>query len=243
MGLGIFWELAAPPRFGPTDAVGLIVKLRESALSVGFGEVSEVVEAFSHPPAQAALPGTSGSDSDALADRAWALTQGMIAVPAPTDSEPTRLCRIAPQHVIAFRGYSAGAEDAVFGLACYTPIQDTRVPAGYCWSGGCATQGAHLRGGPAGFLAAHRAIVGVLDRARSAGLAVTVRDDGGYWESRDPKVLFDKLQGWEQLVAAIARKRLSGKAVPLASDVRSQIEARRRERPRLDREPAEELEG
>lgn len=230
MGLGLHWELLAEPATDAAGALRLIASLRESAMSLGFGEVGDVVEA---------LAGKSepGGDEEAMADRAWALTQGLVTVAAPTDDNPRRTVRVAPEHVVAFRGYSAGAEEAVFGLARY------QAAGGYKWVSGCATQGAMKRGGPKAFIAAHRAIVGVLDKARTAGLKVTVKDDGGFWETRDPKVLLDKLEAWEELVAAIARQRTSGKVVPLATDVKDQIEARRKQRPRLDREPAEELEG
>lgn len=242
MGLGLHWELSADGAVDNAGALRVVSALRESALSLGFGEVGEVVEAWAGVHA--------AGDEDAMAERAWALSQGMVTVAAPTDDDTRRTVRIAPTHVVAFRGYSAGAEEAVFGLAWYDALPSA-VPAagggatsvGYRWASGCATQGAMKRGGARTFLAAHRAIVGVLDKARTAGLNVTVKDDGGYWETRDPKALFDKLEAWEELVAAIARKRAPGRAVPLASDVKAQIEARRRDRPRLDREPAEELEG
>ena len=108
--------------------------------------------------------------------------------------------RLAPEHVLAFRACWAGAEDAVFGLASYAGRE------GYLWTSGCATQGAARRGGRPSFLAAHRAIITVLDAARSAGIKVTVLDDGEFWVGRDPKVLLDKLDEWETLSAALERR-------------------------------------
>lgn len=239
MGLSLHWEFASSV-LEASAATAWVRSLREYAATFPFGEVSEVVEAWAD---RRDVGGGGGEgDESAMADRAWALSQGMAVRAAPTPEDPTRTRRVAPLHVAAFRVYVAGAEEAVFGLASHGEGGE------YVWSGGCATQGAATRGGAAAFLAAHRSVVAVLDKARAlgGGVGVVVRDDGGFWESRDPKVLLDRLAEWESLTTAIARGRGGGakvKVTPLASEMKDVLEARRRARPRLDKPPAEELEG
>ena len=47
------------------------------------------------------------------------------------------------------------------------------------------------------FLRRHLAIIGLLDAIKRAGFAqVEVRDDGGYWDRRDPKKLAEGVQAW-----------------------------------------------
>lgn len=231
MGLSLHWEFVS----GPMDAASAsdwVRRLREFAAGQGFAEVSDVVEAH------LARRDPAAGEAE-MAERAWALSQGMCTRAEPTDDDPGRAVRVIPVHVLAFRAYVAGAEEAAFGLASYG---DDR----YTWTGGCATQGAARRGGAAAFLAAHRSVVAVLDKARTlpGGVRVVVRDDGNFWESRDPKVLLDRLAEWESLTSAIARgHREKSRGVTLAADVREAIELRRKERPRLDRPPVEELEG
>lgn len=231
MGLSLHWEFSS----GPMDAAAAsawVRRLRDYAAGLNFAEVSEVVEA------ELSRRDPSAGEAE-MAERAWAMCQGMRLQASPTPEDPARTVRVPPVHVVAFRAYVAGAEEAAFGLACHGQ-------GGYTWSGGCATQGASKRGGAAAFLSAHRTVVAVLDKARSlpGGVRVAVRDDGGFWETRDPKVLLDKLAEWQSLTSAISRGgKERTRPVTLASDVRDLIEARRRERPRLDRPPVEELEG
>lgn len=246
MGLSLHWEWLAPTDLAPDAARKLVHALREAACDCGFAEVSEVVEAT--------VDRHATTDAEAI-DRAWALSTGMVTLPTP----PTLMglpdvgahLRIPPAVVWAFRGSSPGAEDAAFGLAAYPATvtlglhaHPTDLP-GFRWAGGCSTQGAVKRGGAPAFLKAHRAVVLTLDRARALGVRVKVRDDGEFWTTRDPKVLLDKLEHWEGLVAALGRARRDRKptATILAADVRQTLEARRRAAKRLDRPVVEGLEG
>jgi hypothetical protein len=225
VGLAIHWELALAEE-SETAAAEKVRALHEAALAAGFGEVGEVVEAWSerHPAGETEM-----------AQRAWVLSQGLVKLHPAGAMESIR---VAPVHAVAFRAGSPGTEDAVFGLASYT--RDDL--SGYRWSGGCSTQGAAKRGGMPAFLKAHRAICQVLDKARSVGLKLVVRDDGGFWESRDPKTLFDRLEQWEHLLAGLGRKsRDAGGKSPLASQVLPTLEARKK--PRKDRPVIEDLEG
>lgn len=246
MGLSLHWEWLAPNDLAPEAARTLVHALRQAACDCGFAEVSEVVEATADRHAT--------DDAEAI-DRAWALSTGMVTLATPPSltglPEVGPNLRIPPAVVWAFRGSSPGAEDAAFGLAAYPPsvkvgLQSHPVELpGYRWAGGCSTQGAAKRGGAPAFLKAHRAVVLTLDRARGLGLRIKVKDDGEFWTSRDPKVLLDKLEHWEGLVAALGRSRRDRPptATTLAADIRPTLEARRRATKRLDRPVVEGLEG
>lgn len=240
MGLSIYWEFVAEGDFA--DGIRKVQSLHAAAEGAGFDEVGKVVEAYADKHIE--------GDDEAAADRAWVLSQGLVTLhPSPT-SGIQEVVRVAPLGVVGFRASSAGAEDAVFGLAVYPPsvqVGAHRIEThlgGLRWSSGASTQGAAKRSGMPGFLRAHRAIVMMLDKARGLGLKVHVKDDGGFWEKRDQKGLLDKLEEWEGLMAALGRQRRDGRrTVPLACDVKPILEAKQKERRRLDREPIEELEG
>ncbi len=86
-----------------------------------------------------------------------------------------------------------GCEPAAFGF-CKLP-----AVAGWQWSFDCCTQPASRpeHGGLENFLRCHLAVIGLLDAITQAGLAqVQVKDDGGYWERRDPTKLAEAVQAW-----------------------------------------------
>ncbi len=89
-----------------------------------------------------------------------------------------------------------GCEPVAFGL-CKLPLAE-----GWQWSYSCCTQPASRpeHGGVENFLRCHLAIIGLLDAIKRAGLAqVEVRDDGGYWDRRDPKKLAEAVQAWNDV--------------------------------------------
>ena len=52
-----------------------------------------------------------------------------------------------------------------------------------------------------GAAAATRAIIGLLDGIKKAGLAeVEVKDDGGFWKHRDPEALAETARLWNGVV-------------------------------------------
>lgn len=226
MGLSIHWQWSfAGPGVAEADACRVVEQLRAGVLAVGFAEVGGVVQAWAD---------RHESAEEAVVARAWAMSQGLRSVERVENGVRTNT-RVAPEHVVAFCGYSRGAEDAAFGLARYAHAE------GYSWCAGCDTQGAARRGGPTAFLAAHRAVIATLDKARSLGVKVTARDDSGYWEHRDPKRLLDKLAEWEHLVAALGKGRGAEKPCFLASEMKAKVEAGRKGR--RDPKVIEELEG
>ena len=86
-----------------------------------------------------------------------------------------------------------GCEVTAFGF-CKLPLSEC-----WQWSYSCCTQQASRpeHGGLENFLRCHRAILDLLDAIKLSGLAeVEVKDDGGYWEQRDPKKLAEAVQTW-----------------------------------------------
>jgi len=89
-----------------------------------------------------------------------------------------------------------GCEPAAFGFC--------KLPPGerWQWSYTCCTQPASRpeHGGLENFLRCHLALIGLLDAIKRAGLAqAEVKDDGGYWERRDPKKLVEAVQAWNDV--------------------------------------------
>jgi hypothetical protein len=86
-----------------------------------------------------------------------------------------------------------GCEPAAFGFCKLLAVD------GWQWSYTCCTQPASRpeHGGLENFLRCHRALIGLLDAIKRAGLAeVEVKDDGGYWERRDPEALAETARLW-----------------------------------------------
>jgi len=107
-----------------------------------------------------------------------------------------------------------GCESAHFGLCQYprqAPYemrgQTGWVPTGYrrgwLFKGSCKTQYASEHGWEH-FLRCHKMILSILNFWRQMGVHVEVNDEGSYWETGSEKKLRDALQGYNNLVAALA---------------------------------------
>jgi hypothetical protein len=101
---------------------------------------------------------------------------------------------ITPHPLVCFPVWPGqGCEPAAFGF-CKLPAVE-----GWQWSFACCTQPASRpeHGGLENFLRCHRAVISLLDAIKRAGLAeIEVKDDGGYWERRDPEALAEAVQAW-----------------------------------------------
>jgi len=101
---------------------------------------------------------------------------------------------VRPHPLICFPVWpDKGCEPAAFGF-CKLPAVE-----GWQWSFTCCTQHASCpeQGGLENFLRCHLAIIGLLDAIKRACLAeVEVKDDGGYWERRDPEALAETARLW-----------------------------------------------
>jgi hypothetical protein len=101
---------------------------------------------------------------------------------------------VRPHPLVCFPAWPGqGCEPAAFGFCKLPPVE------GWHWSFSCCTQHASRteHGGLENFLRCHLAVISLLDAIKQAGLAeVEVKDDGGYWERRDPKWLADAVRAW-----------------------------------------------
>jgi hypothetical protein len=71
------------------------------------------------------------------------------------------------------------------------------------WYTSCKTQYASVVS-EKHLITCHSALVSVLDRAIEIGVDVVVRDETGYWESRETSVLVESVREMNRIVAAFA---------------------------------------
>jgi hypothetical protein len=93
-----------------------------------------------------------------------------------------------------------GCEPASFALAAN--IYEGRLSE-WRWHCCCKTQYASNLG-EENFLRCHQSLVAVLEAARELGFECEVSDEGGYWESRDTKLLLERVGEMNRLVARFA---------------------------------------
>lgn len=112
---------------------------------------------------------------------------------APGDRE--RLIAVEPLEIIGFVAwFGSRVEPLTLGLARYpaaVPFGDRELHTGlggWQWHASCKTHYARASG-IEHFANCHQAVIAALDLARDVGFVVTVRDDCGYAESRDPRML------------------------------------------------------
>ena len=124
-----------------------------------------------------------------------------LEIGGPGDQFPEMLDGIAATCWVRFTVMPGrGCETAHFSLA----ERPTGGPQAFAGSlGFCKTQYAHGFGREH-FLACHRGLIALLDRARELGVLSDVRDDGGYWNSRSVESLMDRLAEHQRVVAAFA---------------------------------------
>ena len=92
-----------------------------------------------------------------------------------------------------------GSEPAAFGVATRMPVGTTD----WSWGWFCKTQYASNYGED-NFLACHTSLIELLDAAKRIGFDVDVRDDTGYWESRNAERLLTRVRDMNRIVARFA---------------------------------------
>ncbi len=177
----------------------LVEQLHQAAMDLPFAEVRDVVE----------LASDSTRFEDAQHGNAkWLLVQAMHLV----ESEAGQ-AMVQPDQVVAFTAWPGpGCEVANFGLCRYPAtigIAGKTVATGvdgWHWESFCKTQYASntAEGGIENFLRCHLLIVKLLDHAERLGILKQVKDEGGYWQSRDVAALTREIGRWNQFVAGIA---------------------------------------
>lgn len=186
MGLNLNWELRLPSVTTPDEVRRKLTNLHQRASGLGFDEVTPVVDYAESEPC---------GDLESYF-RDWA---HVIARP-DEESDPTLIGDV--NSAMGF-GISPGkgCEAAVFGaLRRSTPDGDR---AEWFWHQVCKTQYASVVNDDH-LIFCHTALVALLDYAIDSGWDVIVRDEGHYWETRDPGRLVQEVHYMNRLVARIA---------------------------------------
>jgi hypothetical protein len=199
----VYYELRA--RVTAERSRALVSQLHAAARELPFDQMTGVREFTVSAPGR--------RHTDAKPAVALAATRSVEYV---TTGGERKTLFVPPEHCSFFTVRVAGAESASVGLASYAAHVMTeeengrRVPTGldgcYSWHSWCKTQYAALPacGGTPNFLRAHLSLIHLLDRARLLGIEVEVRDDGGYFESRNEQRLLAELESSNRAVAALA---------------------------------------
>ncbi|MEP7346407.1 MAG: hypothetical protein ABI877_14145 [Gemmatimonadaceae bacterium] len=209
MGLHINYELSLPLGLVALDAVERISLLRQQAIALPFDEVSEMVhlteEALAGP-----LP-TRGLHYRQLEDvvHIWAvlaredLYRRSMGI---SDDEREQSRTVVPPalrtlaHAFAVHP-GRGSEPATFGFVQLTDPNHASLPR--WWYGSCKTQYASVVSDEH-LLRCHASVVALLDNAMTLGFDVVVRDETGYWESRNPALLLESVAEMNRMVARFA---------------------------------------
>jgi hypothetical protein len=179
-----------------------VEKLRKRALDLPFAQVDEVVE-------------LSGDAADFnRRDRDDPVRWLLVKAGQYAERDGTYY-PVVPKQVIAFATFPGeDCEAAVFGLATYPGTIDVQDPrtgrsrrlrtglSGWCWTSFCKTQYAS-RHGMGHFLRCHLCVIRMLDHAKASGILAGVKDEGGFWDERDPKALVRKVGEWNEGMAGL----------------------------------------
>jgi hypothetical protein len=208
MGLHLCYELSLAADVPEVDVARLISALRERALALPFERVSESVRLTERTLA-GPLP-LRGIAYDRLEDvahvsavftcgglyrrRLGVLDEGYARVDVPPGL-PTvaRAFAVAP---------GRGCEPAAFGVA---QLAGGHEPSPWWWHRCCKTQYASVLGDHH-LMRCHGSLVELLDAASVLGFDVQVRDETGYWASRDPRQLTEAVAEMNRVVARLAGK-------------------------------------
>jgi hypothetical protein len=204
MGLHLCYELRLPERQSESDVVERIAALRERARTLPFDAVSDVVRLTEH--ALAAPSPMHGLAFARLEDVVHVsadvtrleLHRRELGIP---DDDWTTNVDVPPDVATVARGFAVapgrGCEPATFGLAQL----GGRGP--WWWHCCCKTQYASAHGDDH-LLRCHGSLVTLLEAAVAFGFDVEVRDETGYWESRDPQQLAESVARMNRIVAGFA---------------------------------------
>lgn len=210
MGLHLCYELSLPVGV-PEDVVAArVAKLRECMLELPFDAVSELIRLTERELAE--LPRLSGLAFQRLEDVAhitacftheelYARTIGLA------QNEWYQPLRLPPGVTTVAYGFGIavgrGSEPAALGVARLS--WPSGEPSPWWWHCCCKTQYASVHGDDH-LLHCHRTLVAALETAQSLGFGIEVRDETGYWESRDPRQLVRAVAHMNGLVARLAGK-------------------------------------
>lgn len=204
MGLHICYELSLPAEADEAKAVELLSALRREALRLPFAEVSEFVRLTESDVVK--LPNMRGLGFERLEDVVHIfgdLVRDELyrEVSGADEESNVRAPQDLTTTIVGFAvGPGAGCEPAAFALVRLAP------PAGvsrWFWHYCCKTQYASVVSEDH-FLRCHASLVGLLERAAQTGIECQVRDETGFFESRDPALLLTRVHDMNRVVARFA---------------------------------------
>jgi hypothetical protein len=210
MGLHLCYELSLPADVSEVDVAALVSALRERALALQFDRVSEGVRLT-----EQALAGRwplRGLAYERLEDVAHvsavlaraALYRRRLGV---ADEYDSTMLDVPPDVPTVALGFAVApgrrCEPASFGVAQLTGVD--HEPSPWWWHRCCKTQYASVLGDDH-LMRCHGSLVELLDAAAILGFDVLVRDEAGYWESRDPRQLTEAVAEMNRVVARFAGK-------------------------------------
>lgn len=210
MGLHLCYELSLPVGV-PSDVVAArVTKLRECVCELPFDAVSELVCLTQRELAE--LPRLHGLAFQRLEDVAHitaSFTQEELyarTIGLPEDEWYQRVTLPPGVTTVAYGfgiAVGRGSEPAALGVARLSLPSGELSP--WWWHRCCKTQYASLHGDDH-LLHCHRTLVAALDAAQVLGFGIAVRDETGYWESRDPHQLVRAVADMNGLIARFAGK-------------------------------------
>lgn len=219
MGLHICYQLNLAASTSEAEAASRVTQLHDAALDLSFARVSDVVRLTRETLGE--LPKLQGLAFQRLEDvahvaafftheelysRAVGITQ--YSVSASEENTLTFHSIEVPPDVEAIAyGFGLavgnGSEPAALGVVQIRP--PGQAVSDWSWHCCCKTQYASLQGDE-NLVRCHHSIVAALEAAQSLGFQVTVRDETGYWESRDASQLIRAVTDMNRLVATLAGK-------------------------------------
>lgn len=209
MGLHLCYELSLPGETSSADVAAHVAQLHARALTLPFEGVSSIVNRHDDDPEMGERPRgfTYRELEDVVASGARGVRDGLYRRAIGIDPEDPRFIR-APDgtliDVIAFAvAPGRGSEPATFGFARLVNLDGP--PMDWWWHECCKTQYASIVSDDH-LVRCHTSLVTLLDAARDIGIQLEVRDQAGYWDSRDPRQLVEAVREMNQIIARIAGK-------------------------------------
>ena len=192
MGLHLNFELRLPATTSREEITQKLQILREHASRLPVYAVSEMYSGDRAP-----------AEDDENADRLELLFHEWASVIAhyPDDHPDHDMIGDERSAVGFIVAPGRGCEVAPFGF--YRRRHESGTREEWHWHTCCKTQYASVVSDDH-LVACHTALVSILDRAMEIGIDVIVRDETGYWPSRDVTVLIESVHEMNRIVAAIA---------------------------------------
>jgi hypothetical protein len=204
MGLHLCYDLSLPGDTSELDVVGIVTKLHAHAATLRFAQLTPIVYVAPGdpvPPAALAFP--------VLTDF-FGLSASILGDPHDENWYPVASREGQWGKAIGFVVHPGDrCEGATFGFAAPSPVDSPEWPrnahvyADWHWHCCCKTQYASVVS-DAHLVRCHLSLVELLEEAARIGIAIEVRDETGYWESRDVGELLKRVHEMNRLVARFA---------------------------------------